>query len=276
MAEAVAAADDGAVVTIHGAGPYPTPPLTRRGGSLTLRAAPDCRPCLEIKAAASDPWQTLLTTDRDLTLQGLDLRSLPNRSAGGGRLIYCERANLSLIDCRLSAPDGAGIVHRNGGELSLDSCRVETDGTAVSVEVGQKKTCQMRIVNTTLETRAPSGAGLALWASEIRQPTTVEVELTSDTFRANRAIALTALPAILHVTGARQRLLLQRRPARLRGYADRQAWRQTTAWEGRDNRYHGSGMWLNFDGRPAEVSNLAAWRDLWRGADLGEREADAP
>jgi serine/threonine protein kinase len=276
LAEAVAAADDGAVVTIHGAGPYPTPPLTRRGRSLTLRAAPDCRPCLEIKAAASDPWQTLLTTDRDLTLQGLDLRSLPNRSAGGGRLIYCERANLSLVDCRLSAPDGAGIVHRNGGELSLDGCRVETDGVAVSVEVGQKKTCQIRIVNTKLEARAPSSAGLALWAPEIRQPTTVEVELTNDTFRANRAIALTALPASLHVMARGNDFFFRNGLLACAGYADRQAWRQATAWEGRDNRYHGPGMWLNFDGRPAEVSNLAAWRGLWRGADLSGLEADAP
>jgi hypothetical protein len=275
LAEAIAAADDGAVVTIRGAGPYSTPPLPWHGRSLTLRAAPDCRPCLEIQGSASDPWQTLLTTDHDLTLQGLDLRSLPNRSgrAAGGRLICCEGANLSLTDCRLAAPDGAGIVHRNGGELSLTGCRVETDGTAVSVEVGEKQTCRMRIVNTLLEARAPSGAGLALWASAIGQPTTVEVELTNDTFRASRAIALTALPARLQVTARGNDFFFRDGLLACAGYADRQAWRRTTTWEGRDNRYHGSGMWFSFDGRPTEVNGLAAWRDLWRD---GERGASAP
>jgi serine/threonine protein kinase len=277
LAEAVAAADDGAVVTIRGAGPYPTPPLTWHGRSLTLRAAPDCRPCLEIQGSASDPWQTLLTTDRDLTLQGLDLRSLPNRSGRGtgGRLICCERANLFLADCRLSAPDGAGVVHRNGGELSLTGCRVETDGTAVSVEVGVQQTCRVRIVDTLLDARAPSSAGLALWAPAIGQPTTVEVELTNDTFRANRAIALTALPASLHVTARGNDFFFRDALLACAGYADRQAWRRTTTWEGRDNRYHGSGMWLTLDGRATEVNGLAAWRALWRDAESGSH-TDAP
>ena len=40
LAEAVAAGDDGAVIIIHGDGPYRIPPLTWPGRSLTLRAAP--------------------------------------------------------------------------------------------------------------------------------------------------------------------------------------------------------------------------------------------
>ncbi len=161
LAEAVAAADDGAVVTVHGPGPFPTPPLFWRGRSLTVRAASGERPCLET-AAAADPWQALLTTDRDLTLEGLELRSLPGGAAG--RLICSERGALRLTDCRLSAPAGAGIVVRNGSELTLQACRVETGGTAVSVEVGDQTTCKVRIVNTTLDGRDPSAAGLALWA----------------------------------------------------------------------------------------------------------------
>jgi serine/threonine protein kinase len=271
LAEAVAAADDGAVVTIRGAGPYLTPPLTWHGRSLTLRAAPDCRPCLEITASASDPWQTLLTTDSDLTLQGLDLRSLPNRlgRVGGGRLICCERANLFLTDCRLSAPNGAGVVFRNGGKLSLTGCRVETDGTAVSVEVGEKQACQIRIVNTLLEAQAPSSAGLALWASAIGRPTTVEAELTNDTFRASRAIALTALPASLHIAAHGNDFFFRDGLLACAGYADRQAWRRTTIWEDFENRYHGSGKWLILDGRATEVNSLPAWRDLWRDAEAG-------
>ncbi len=275
LAEAVAAAGDGAIVNIRGAGPYSTPPLTWHGRSLTLRAAADCRPCLEIKSPTSDPWETLLTTDRDLTLQGIDLRSPPDRSGrgAGGRLICCERADLHLTDCRLAAVGGAGVVHRNGGLLSLDGCRVETRGTPISVEVGEKSTCQVRIVNTVLEARAPSSAGLALWSSAIGQPTTVEVELTNDTFRASRAVALTALPASLHVTASSNEFFFGDGLLACAGFADRQTWRRTTTWDGGENRFHGSGIWLTFDGRPTEVNGLAAWTALWRGAERGSRAA---
>jgi hypothetical protein len=142
------------------------------------------------------------------------------------------------------------------------------------VEVGEKQSCQIRIVNTLLDARAPSSAGLALWASAIGQPTTVEVELTNDTFRASRAIALTALPASLHVKASGNDFFFHDGLLACAGYADRQTWRRTTTWAGRDNRYHGSGMWLNLDGRATEVNGLAGWRDLWRDAEPGSR-ADA-
>ncbi len=82
LAEAVAAAEDGAVVLVHGPGPFPTPPLSWRGRALTVRATSGERPCLEM-ASAADPWQALLTTDRDLTLEGLELRSRPAARPAG-------------------------------------------------------------------------------------------------------------------------------------------------------------------------------------------------
>jgi serine/threonine protein kinase len=268
LAEAMAVAGDAAVVTIHGAGPYPTPPLTWHGRSLTLRAAPDCRPCLELQASAADPWQTLLTTDRDLTLQGLNLRS---GRGGAGRLIYCEHGDLHLTDCRLAAPEGAGVVHRNGGRLSLNGCRVDTGGTALSVEVGGNKTCQVRIVNSLLEAHAPTAAGLALWTREIQQAVTVDVELTNDTVRASRAVALTAIPGDVHVKASGDQFFFGEGVLCCAGYADRQAWKHTMTWEARDNRYHGAGSWLSFDGRATGVSGLAAWSALWGAAEPGSR-----
>ena len=275
LAEAVAAADDGAVLAVHGAGPYATPPLTWRGRSLTVRAAPGGRPCLEMAAPAADPWQALLTTDRDLTLVGLDRRSPPGAGGGAaGRLICCERAALRLTDCRLSAPGGAGVVYRNGTELTLEACRVETGGTAVSAEVGEQTTCKVRIANTTLEVRDPSAAGLALWAPGVRRPTAVEVELTGDTITAARATALTALPAGVRFTARGNDFFFRDVLLSCAGYADRDGWRRTTTWEGRDNRFHGSGAWLNIDGAAADVRSLAGWRALW-GDETGSREEPA-
>jgi serine/threonine-protein kinase len=278
LAEAVAAADDGAVVTVQGHGPYATPPLSWFGRALTLRAASSERPCLEMTASASDPWETLLTTDRDLTLEGLDLRALPVSSGGNttGRLICCEWAALRLTDCRLSAPCGAGVVHRNGGELVLQDCRVETGGTAVSVEVGQQKSCRIRIADTTLDSCGPGGAGLAVWAPELRQATAVDVELVGDTITAARAAALTGLPAAVHITARNNEFFFRDALLSCAGYADRQGWRRGTAWEGRDNRYHGAGPWLTIDGASAAMRGLRAWRESWRADETGSDEEPAP
>jgi serine/threonine protein kinase len=270
LAEAVAAADGGAVVTIHGAGPYPTPPLAWRGRSLTLRAAPGDRPCLETTGKAADPWQALFTTDRNLTLEGLDLRSPPGQ---GGWLIHCERAALHLRDCRLSAPDGAGIVQRNGAELTLHDCGVDTSGTAVLVEVGDQASCKVCIIHTSLEVRDPSGAGLALWASEVRRPTAVDVELTDDTITAARATALTALPAAVHITARGDEFFFRDALMSCAGYADQDGWKRTTTWEGRENHYHAAGKWLNIEGVAASVQGIAGWRALWSDEEIASSEA---
>ena len=272
LAGAVAAADDGAVVTIHGAGPYRIPPLTGRGRSLTLRAAPGARPVLQAAAPAADPWEALLTTDRDLTLEGLDLHSPPG---SGGRLICCERAALRLTDCRLTAPGGAGVVYRNGGELSLRGCRVETFGAAISVEVGAQKTCKVRIADTLLDVRERGGAAVALWAPAVHVPTAVDLELTGDTVRAGRATALTGLPAGLRVAARGNDFYYGDSLLSCAGFCGRNAWKSGAIWEGRDNRYHGPGAWLTIDGAPAEVRNLDDWRGLWGGAEPGSREETA-
>ena len=271
LAEAVAAANDGAVVTVHGPGPYPMPPLAWRGRSLTLRAAPDGRACLEAAGPAADPWESLLTTDRDLTIEGLDLRA-PAAGGAGGWLIRCERAGLRLTDCRLSSASGAGVVLRNGGALVLRGCRVETGGGAVSVEVGDQTICKVRIVETVLDVREPGGAAVALWAPAVRQPTAVDLELTGDAIRASRATALTGLPAGLHVTARGNDFIVRDSLLSCAGYAGLDGWKRGATWEGHDNRYHGPGAWLDIDGEAADVHGLAGWRGLWGDGETGSRE----
>ncbi|HEY1861202.1 MAG TPA: serine/threonine-protein kinase, partial [Gemmataceae bacterium] len=74
MAAALEAAQDDDIVTIQGNGPWPTEPLTIRDKTLTLQAAPGCRPSLRLTPSPGRrPWQALLTSNRPLTLIGLDL-----------------------------------------------------------------------------------------------------------------------------------------------------------------------------------------------------------
>ena len=119
LAKAIAAAREGDRITIHGPGPFVTPPLSWQGKTLTLRAATSSRPRL-LRKAGDDPWQALLQTDRSLTLQGLDLAvaddSLPGRKTSTAPLIRCTQAPLNLTNCRLTCRgNGAALVARGGG-----------------------------------------------------------------------------------------------------------------------------------------------------------------
>ena len=96
----------------------------------------------------------------------------------------------------------------------------------------------------------------------------VEVELTNDTIRAGRATALTAIPGSVRIRARRNHFTFRDSLLSCAGYADQQALTRTTSWEGRDNRYHGSGTWLQLDGRATHIRGLAAWRGLW-GAEPG-------
>jgi hypothetical protein len=268
LAAAVAAAPDGGVITVRGPGPHPTPPLASSGKALTLRAAAGERPRLE--SAGGSPWEALLSADRDLTLEGLELR----RTGGGpaGRLVCVERAALRLTDCRLACPDGLAVVCRHGGELTLRSCRVEAGAVALSVEVGERPDCAVRLENTEIEARATRGVGLSVWAAEARTPTTTAVCLENATLTAGRPLALTAPPGPVRFTALGSTFAFRDAVLGYAGRAESPPWRSTT-WDGRDNRYVGDAAWLAVDGAPAPVRGLAAWRALWGGDEPGSGES---
>ena len=80
---------------------------------------------------------------------------------------------------------------------------------------------------------------------------------------AARATAMTALPAGVRFTARGDEFSFRDALLSCAGYTDRDGWRRMTTWDGRDNRYHGSGVWLSIDGAAAEVRGLAAWREPW-------------
>src|SRR5262249_39982616 len=159
-----------------------TPPVSWRGKALTVRAAPDCRAWLERLPSPDPPWQALLTSDRPLTLRGLELRLGPDGPAGGaavapaeGPAVCVQGAALALEDGRLrSAGRAPLVVVRDGGELGVKACRLEAGAVALSVEVGYTP-CRVRLEGNTCTVREASGVVLSLWAAEVRGPTPVEV-----------------------------------------------------------------------------------------------------
>jgi serine/threonine protein kinase len=251
LKKAIAAARDGEVITIHGAGPFVTPSLTWQGKALTLRADGGARPRLELKAV-DDPWQALLRTDRALSLEGIDLATAAR--AADAPLIYCEQASLRLTDCKLTSGAAAtAIIARNPAEVVLHGCGVEAGAVGLSVEVGQKAECRIRMVDNRLAVRGESGAALSLWAPEIRGATAVRVAMEDNTIQAGRTAALRDLPAGLTIAARGNRFVYRHALLSYSGYADRAAWRGTV-WQGDGNSREGPAEWLWVEGRPMTLT----------------------
>ncbi len=250
LEKALTAARDGDVLTIRGPGPFSTAALHCEAKTLTVRAEKGTRPRLLMRAA-DDPWQALFHTDRTLTLEGLEISS-----STPSTLIRCEGASLYLRDCRLTGPaDGAAIIARNPAELHLERCRIDAGLMAVSLEVGRDPSCRLRVIESQISTRHPSGTALSLWAPEIRQPTTIDMELNGNTIQASQAVALRALPARLSIDARRNRFTYRSALLGFSGDADPDAWRRNTVWQGGENTYDGPAAWLTVEGRPVPLDD---------------------
>jgi hypothetical protein len=267
LADAVAACADGDVLVLHGNGPVPTAPISWRGKALTLRAAPGGRPRLVMSQPPGHPWQALLATDRDLTLEGLDL-SGPEGVQAEGHLLACERSSLRLTDCRLlAASTSAAVVVRNGAELTLRGCHIDAGPLALSVEVGQADPCKIRLENSTIITELHSGVALALWAAEARQATAIDLHLERNNLSAGRVLVLRSPHSRLTVRAANNDFSFHEALLSYAGTGKADGWRRSTTWQERDNHYHAAGPWLLVEGRPLAVRDIAAWARLWEASN---------
>jgi hypothetical protein len=278
LAEAVARAPDCGTVIVQGTGTVGCPPLRTQGKALTVRAAVKDRPCLEMTAPASPSWPTLLTTDRPLTLEGLELRHPGARSgdpstlAELGPLLSCEQASLRLVNCRLSGRGPSPlIVVRNAPQATLERCWIDAEAVGLSVEVG-KAPCRLQLQENTFTDHGASGVALSLWAPEVRLATPVELRLDRNTFRAGRVLALRALPSSLAITAVSNGFTFREGLLGYVAYPSGDSWRRSTTWQGRDNCYDSAGPWLRIEGQATAVRDLAAWCILWNMSEPQSRE----
>lgn len=248
LEKTVAAARDGETITVHGAGPFVSRPLSWQGKALTVRSDGTARPRLELKTG-NDPWQALFRTDRPLTLEGLDMALAQGSSEAP--LIYCEQASLHLTDCRvMGGAEEVAIVARNPEEVLVSGCRIEAGAVGLSVEVGANETCRLKLVKNHLTARGALGAALSLWAQEVRRTTAVRVELEDNTIQAGRMAALRALPPNLTIAARGNRFTYRSALLSYSGYAKGTAWRDAD-WQGNNNSCVGPAAWLWIDDRPA-------------------------
>jgi serine/threonine protein kinase len=258
LADAIAAADAGDVVTVRGAGPHRLAPTELGDKALTLRGAGRDRPRLEPKHADADgPWQALLSATGELTVEGIDLWT-----PGDAPLVAGAGAKLRLTDCRAIATGHGPAVVARGGALQLCSCRVRALATAVAVEA-DGGACAAELAENDIAVGDPAGVAVAVWASEGCGPVDVCLNLQKNAVRSGRVASVRALPGRLRVTATANDFTFRDALVSFTGYADNAAWRRAIAWSGRDNRCQSGGYWVQADGRPVAVRDAVTWDRLW-------------
>jgi hypothetical protein len=253
-------------------------PLDLHGKSLILEAAPGSRPRLSLTAGASSKmWQPLLSTDRDLTLRGIDLEyDTSSESLAEARpthLIWSERATLLLEDCGLLAPGGcAPIVCRKPRLAELARCQVVAQASALSVEVGPGPPPSIRVHGTTLGVRQSEGAALSFWVQGGLPSGPVRLELQGNQVHAGRVVALSGLSSGVDILARDNLFAFRESLLDFVDYPPEKTWRLVTRWEGERNQYQPRADWVTQGGASGGIQGLAAWRELWGRPEPGSFE----
>jgi serine/threonine-protein kinase len=260
LAAAVAAAGDGDTVTIRGEGPFLIEPIIVTGKALTLRAAPGSRPSLYFARPAA-AWQALVSSDRPLALEGLDLHEAPGDEPA--HLVCVTGGSLRLIGCKLTAPRRAApVVARGAGRVELRDCQVRAGGLALCAEVVPGVPCEVVLTGNRIEVRDTGAAALSVWAGDRHaEPTCIEME--ANEVRAPRVLSLGELTAGVAAAARHNRFDFREALLCANGFAEPDGWRRAVTWQGRENHYRGPGDWLCVDGQPAGARGFAAWQGIW-------------
>jgi serine/threonine protein kinase len=206
LTAAVNAAVDGDTIILHGDGPVATEPVTLHEKSLTLRAAAGQRPCLQFVRQPT-AFQSLLSSDRALTLEGIDLSPGGARCDEGAHLVRTEGAPLTLRDCHINAPRlSSALLVRRAPCVELRECRIQVAELALCVEVGSGAECAIVIANSTLETTRPGAAALSIWGTEGDRSIPVGLTLRGNQIVADRILALRDLNGAVEVMAENNRL----------------------------------------------------------------------
>jgi serine/threonine-protein kinase len=260
LAAAVAAAADGDTIVIQGDGPFATAPLTVTGKALTLRAAPDSHPVLQLGGTPA-AWRALLATDRPLSLEGIELR--PATDSVPTHLLYATGASLRLVRCRVTAPrQSAPVVVRRACRVELHDCHLVAGGLALCAETGPGLPCALVLSGNKFEVREAGAAAVSVWA-EYGLASPVAIEMDGNEFRSGRVLSLRGLTGGASVTARNNHFDFAEGLLCLNDLGGPDGWRRAVTWYGQRNRCRGSGDWLHVDGRPAGVCGLQAWQQTW-------------
>jgi len=280
LREALAAAHDGDTITIHGNGPFVTEPLELRGKALTIKAAKGTRPVFQYATRSAErAWQPMLTSDRSLALEGLELRrdgfGVSAVPQGSAPVLVCERAPLRLLGCRIIVPRGSGaIVCRAPRTVEMTNCMLVAYALALFVEPDQASSCSIRLSGSSIDIANPEGAALCICAPPDKgHEGNVRLVLEGNVVRSGRLAGFQGLARGIDFEADGNEFTFHEALLSFRQIPVRTRWQHIAAWRGRGNRYYGTADWVEVDGVPAGIHGLQNWQALWGSPEPDSLEA---
>jgi serine/threonine protein kinase len=277
LSEAIAGAADGETIIIKGAELQIVGGLDLSGKGLTLKASADSRPVLHfVPLKEPRTRQSLLTHDRPLIIEGLDLvlpsitkLSLPSQPL---HLLYSEGTSLRLSNCRLSAPEGhSPIAARNCPDVRLENCDIVAGASALCLEVGEASSAEVTLADCRIVAKETEGAALAFWAKETINPLQVRLNLDRNHFDAGRIVSFSQINAPVEVHAFKNEIGFRQAVVSYSSHANEKAW-EKTHWRESDNAYQGTSNWICVNGMPAGICGLDAWQKCWSLVEPGSSE----
>jgi serine/threonine protein kinase len=255
LAEAVKAAPDGGTITLPGGSHWDTEPLDLIGKSLTLKAGAGAPPRLQRAPDNNNPWQPLLTTDRSLVLEGLEL--VRPSHEGPWPLLCVQGAPVRLTGCRLRGSGRGPLVsYRLGEILQVSRCRFEADQVALLIQAGRASTCRVDVADSEFVVRGNEGTALSLWEDEWESATAIDLDLRGNVCLAGRVVACRSPRAVVRTQATGNRFSFRHSLVGLDGYGDNGAWNKALSWQGKDNRYMPAGPWVRVEGKGEDGKEL--------------------
>jgi serine/threonine protein kinase len=277
LKEAIAEAADGETIVIDGGGLQIVGGVDLRGKALTLKARANSRPVLHfIPLKEPRTRQSLLTHDRPLLIEGLDLvlpnvtkLALPSQPL---HLLYSEGTSLRLSNCRLSAPEGhSPIAARNCPDVRLENCDILAGASALCLEVGEASSVEVELTGCRVVTNEADGAALALWAKETIKPSRVNLNLDGNHFEAGRIVSFSQIHAPVEVHASKNEITFRQAVVSYTNHGNEKAW-EKTHWSEGANTYQGTSDWICVNGMPAGICGLDAWQRCWGQVGQGSSE----
>ncbi len=276
---AVAEAQSGDTILVHGNGPFVLHGISLHGKALTIKADAGFQPRFDFVPAQKDvSWEPLFYADRGLTLEGLHLHyaveKTPHPSSAVAHLIYVEESPLKLVNCKLTATNAqALIVARRSQAIELDGCSIVANASALCFEIGEQGATKISLRRSQFEVGDPEAAVAAFWAnSQPADENRLELELIENDFVGARLLALNGLDRGIRIQAVANAFHFQDSLLSLFSRDSTQALTRLVHWDGSKNRYFGGSTWVTGNSVMSPIGSLKEWKNCWNSRETGSLE----